>query len=113
MDSFEWNKIAGAVLFALLVAFGLSIFSEIIFETEAPESPGYVDRRRAEEPARRAARPARRRSSRSACCWRAPTRPPARRSARKCAACHTFDEGEANKVGPNLWDVVNRPIAAP
>ena len=42
MDSFEWNKIAGAVLFALLVGFGLSIFSEIIFETEAPETPGYV-----------------------------------------------------------------------
>ena len=42
MDSFELNKIAGAVLFALLVAFGLSIFSDIIFETEVPETPGYA-----------------------------------------------------------------------
>ena len=42
MDSFEWNKIIGAVLFALLVTFGLGIFSGIIFETEAPETPGYV-----------------------------------------------------------------------
>ena len=42
MDSFEWNKIFGAILFALLVTFGLSIVSETIFETETPETPGYV-----------------------------------------------------------------------
>ena len=29
-----------------------------------------------------------------------------------CAACHTADNGGANKVGPNLWDIVNRPIAS-
>ena len=42
MDSFELNKIAGAVLFALLVTFGLSIVSDTVFETETPEAPGYV-----------------------------------------------------------------------
>jgi cytochrome c len=31
--------------------------------------------------------------------------------AKKCTACHTFDQGGANKLGPNLWNVVNRPIA--
>jgi len=31
--------------------------------------------------------------------------------AKKCTACHTFDEGGANKIGPNLWSVVGRPIA--
>jgi len=30
---------------------------------------------------------------------------------RKCAACHSFDEGGPNKVGPNLWDIVGRPVA--
>ncbi len=24
-----------------------------------------------------------------------------------CAACHSFDKGGANKVGPNLWNIVN------
>jgi cytochrome c len=28
-----------------------------------------------------------------------------------CAACHSFDKGGANKVGPNLWGVVNAAVA--
>jgi cytochrome c len=31
--------------------------------------------------------------------------------ARKCAACHTFDQGGANRIGPHLWGVVGRDIA--
>jgi cytochrome c len=27
--------------------------------------------------------------------------------AKKCTACHVFDKGGANKVGPALWNVVN------
>ena len=30
--------------------------------------------------------------------------------AKKCTACHTFEEGGANKVGPALYDVVNRDM---
>jgi cytochrome c len=26
--------------------------------------------------------------------------------AKKCAACHNFEKGGPNKVGPNLWDIV-------
>jgi cytochrome c len=31
---------------------------------------------------------------------------------RLCAACHTPAEGGKNLVGPNLWNIVNRPRAA-
>ncbi len=31
--------------------------------------------------------------------------------ARKCASCHSFNDGGANKVGPNLWNIVGAPIA--
>ena len=29
-----------------------------------------------------------------------------------CAACHTVDKGGPTRVGPNLWNVVERPIAS-
>ena len=31
---------------------------------------------------------------------------------RKCSACHTFDQGGANRIGPNLWNIVNRAMAS-
>jgi cytochrome c2 len=110
MDSFEWNKIIGAVLFTLLVAFGLSIFSEILFETEAPESPGYIIAVAEEGTAEEGGAAA---EEEPIGVLLAAADPGAGEgSARKCAACHTFAAGEANKVGPNLWGVVARPIAA-
>jgi len=34
------------------------------------------------------------------------------KTAKKCVACHTFDKGGADKVGPNLWSIINKPIAS-
>jgi cytochrome c len=30
---------------------------------------------------------------------------------KKCISCHTFDNGGANKIGPNLWKVAGGPKA--
>lgn len=32
--------------------------------------------------------------------------------AKRCVACHSFEAGGPNKVGPNLWNIVNRPVAS-
>jgi cytochrome c len=31
---------------------------------------------------------------------------------KQCFTCHTADKGGANKVGPNLWEVVGRKVAS-
>ena len=28
---------------------------------------------------------------------------------KKCSACHSYSKDGANKVGPNLWNLINRP----
>ncbi len=33
-------------------------------------------------------------------------------SVRACVSCHTFEDGGSNRVGPNLWDIVGRPVAS-
>ena len=30
---------------------------------------------------------------------------------KKCSACHNYEKDSANKVGPNLWNLINRPKA--
>ncbi|MGQ7792062.1 c-type cytochrome [Faunimonas sp. B44] len=109
MDSFELNKIAGAVLFAILVAFGISILSEIMFERHAPEEPAYVIA--IAEPGEGGGAGAAEEGPDFATLLASADPAVGERNANKCTACHTFEKGGADKVGPHLWDVVGRPIA--
>ena len=40
-----------------------------------------------------------------------PTVAAGKKLSKKCAACHTFNSGGKNKVGPNLFAIMNRKIA--
>jgi len=110
MDSFELNKVIGALLAVVFVVFSVSIVSDTIFASHAPEMPGYAIEV-PEEPAGGAA--VAEEAGPSIVELLATADAAAGESAfRPCAACHTNDKGGANRVGPNLWDVVNRPIAS-
>ena len=43
MNSFEFNKMAGAVLGTALVVFGLNELAGVIYHAETPEKPGYLN----------------------------------------------------------------------
>lgn len=108
MDSFELNKILGAVLGTCLALLSLNIAAGAVFSTHEPEKPGYEVAVK-EEP--KAGAPAAKPAPEvplpvrfaSADISRGET------SAKKCAACHTIGKGEPNRVGPNLWGIVGRP----
>lgn len=113
MDTMEFNKIAAAVLSALLIAFGgstlvyelgkshgkaqsgwdietaLNVGAET--ETQAAEAPE-------EKPIYEQVQPL----------LAAASSDDGEKIFSRCQACHTVNDGGANRAGPNLWEIVNR-----
>lgn len=110
MNSFELNKIMGAILGTCLILLSLNIGASAIFSPHKPAKPGFdIAVKEAEGGAATAAKE--------------PEQPieallasasgeRGTATSKQCAACHTFEKGGPNRVGPNLWNVVNRPKAS-
>lgn len=111
MDSFEFNKIAGAVLGTLLFMMGLGILSDAIFHNGVPKQSAYA-LPSAEPEAAGGATPA---AAAVAPIGERLAKADAKKGeglVKPCSACHSFEKGGPNKVGPDLYGVVNRPIAS-
>lgn len=106
MDSFEWNKIAGAVLFAALIIMGIRELANTVYvpsheaesayaiatpegspaAEEAPEAPSLEQLLVGGDPAL------------------------GQRVYGRCRTCHTLEQGGGNRVGPNLYNVVGAAL---
>jgi cytochrome c len=103
MNSFELNKILGAILGTCLITLALNIGAGAIFAPEKPAKPGYNIAVKEAGHDTAAAAPAEEPIETllaSASVDRGQT------TAKQCQACHTFEKGGPNRVGPNLYGIV-------
>jgi cytochrome c len=109
MDSFELNKILGAVLGTCLAVLSLNIAAGAIFSPPKPAKPGYeiAVPEEGTETAKAAPEP----TVPIETLLASATVERGQASAKKCVACHTFEKGGPNRVGPNLWGIVGRDKA--
>lgn len=114
MSDLRMNSVFGAVLASVLGIMGVGVLADTLVHTNYPETAGYLP----EVVLETAGGPA------------APAGPPdfgrlfadqaqldelIARGARveaQCVACHTFDAGGPNRIGPNLHDVFGRQVAS-
>jgi cytochrome c len=110
MDSFEFNKVIGGLLGTVFIVFSISLVSDAIFAAPVPEKPGFIIEAAEEAPSGGGGEAV---AEQSVLPLLATASAEAGAAVfKKCAACHTDDSGGANKVGPNLWGVINRPVAS-
>jgi len=109
MDSYELNKILGALLFSCLCFLALNIAAEAVFHPVKPEKPGFEVVVQEHAPAAGGAAPVADEPIEKLLASADAAK--GESSAKKCAACHTFAKGEPNRVGPNLYGVVGRDRA--
>jgi cytochrome c len=105
MDSFELNKILGAILGTCLVLLVTSFTANALFAPPKLEKPGFAIAAKEEGGGKEAAAAA------------APSEPiekllqtasveKGQAAAKVCQTCHTFEKNGPNRVGPNLYGIV-------
>jgi cytochrome c len=109
MASLETNKALAAILTAGIIASGSGVISRIIYHPSMPEENAYVIEVPEEGTDGTAAEAE---VTPLPVLLAAASPEDGEGEARKCGACHTFEQGGAAKIGPPLWGVVGRDIAA-
>ena len=110
MDSWEWNKIAGAVLGTLIFVMVVKIASDAIYEVEPPAKPGYVVEGVEATPASgAAAAPVEEAVPDWGTVLASADVAKGKAVSQKCEQCHDLSKGGPNKIGPNLWAIVDSP----
>jgi cytochrome c2 len=110
MKYYYLNKIAMAVLVALLLFFGTRTIIDIAYQEHPPEKPGMevaVDETATDE------KPAEEEPGASETIAFLATADPAQGEADAglCKVCHSFDQGGPTMIGPNLYNTVGHKIA--
>ena len=106
MNGFEINKIIAAIIFTVLVVFGIEKITDLIFFVKKPSQAAYV----VEAPTLKTTTSSS--SSSSEVDIKAllamGTIEHGEKVFKKCTACHVVAKGGKNKIGPVLYGVLGR-----
>lgn len=112
-NGLDWNKVFGAVCMAALVAALSGFVSRKLVEAKIPEEKGYmVAAAEAPSAAAEASAAKPKEAEPIDALMAAANVENGKKLARACAACHSFDQGGPNRVGPALAGVFGHKIAS-
>ena len=109
MDSFEINKIVTAVLVVFLVVFGIGKISDMVFHVEKPNTSAY----KVEVSTASSTEDSNTQQLVDVTTLLAMGNlDEAKKVWKKCSACHSIKKDGKNKIGPALYNVLGRNVAA-
>ena len=112
MDSFEINKIVAAILMVALLLIGIGKISDVIFHVKKPQTPGYsVEVEQVSTSVETSSTVTEEKVDISALMALGDVAS-GEKIFKKCAACHSIVKDGKNKIGPALYNVVGRKVAA-
>jgi cytochrome c len=106
----EFNKIFAAVLLAGIIGMATGIVADMLVSPQPLKENTFKVDTGAVASASSAAAPAAAAIPPIAPLLAAADPAKGQALSKACAACHTFDKGGANKVGPNQWGLVGAPM---
>ena len=105
---FEINKLVAAILVTVLIVFGISEISDIIFKVNKTEVVAY----KVEEPASSSNEAKAESSIEISSLLSLGDITHGEKVFKKCAACHSINKDGRNKIGPKLYNVVGKATGA-
>jgi cytochrome c len=111
MDSFEWNKIIGSVLVTALFVMVVKIGSEAVFHVPKLARPAYqvAGVEETAVPTDGGGAPAEEALPDFGTVLATADASHGQQVAQRCAQCHDWTKGGPNRIGPNLYGIINRP----
>ena len=110
MDSFELNKIIGAVLLTALIVIGIGKFTDVLFHVEKPKQSAYkvegLEVATSSDSLEKSEKVIEVVDIKALLAMGDLAH--GEKVFKKCSACHMIAAGGKNMIGPNLWSVIGR-----
>ena len=104
------NKIIVSIVFAIILVLGINKITDVIFYVEKPEKSAYQVANVTTSASTTSAETSSANSDTGniMALFASTSAAEGAKVFKKCAACHSVNEGGANKIGPALWGVLGR-----